>query len=182
MTTLAAAMFAGTINPGQLEIVREILSTGDAVADIDTAVFSDVSTNYSFSTTADGRLVVSHAIEDGTDGTDTLSGIERLQFSDGTYGIIVGTPFNDNGGTGVDDRPVLNGTGGNEIIVGLAGSDILNGNGGNDVLIGGTDGVSGTYADNFEPPNYTGNDGSASFTGGWTESGDRDRSNELEWG
>lgn len=171
MTTLAAAMFAGTYNPGQLVIVREILSTGDAVADIDTAVFSDVSTNYSFSTTADGRLVVSHAIEDGTDGTDTLSGIERLQFSDGTYGIIVGTPFNDNGGTGVDDRPVLNGTGGNEIIVGLAGSDILNGNGGNDVLIGGTDGVSGTYADNFEPPNYTGNDGSASFTGGWTESG-----------
>ena len=171
MTTLAAAMFSGAINPGQLEIVREILSTGDTTPDIDTAAFSDVSTNYSFSTTIEGKLVVSHAIEDGIDGTDTLSGIERLQFTDGTYGIIMGTPFNDNGGAGVDDRPVLNGTGGNEIIVGLAGSDILNGNGGNDVLIGGTDGPSGTYADDFNPANYTGNDGTANFTTGWTESG-----------
>ena len=30
MTTLAAAMFAGTINPGQLEIVREIVTTPTA--------------------------------------------------------------------------------------------------------------------------------------------------------
>ena len=136
MTELTSAIFAGTINPGQLSIVRTIRADTTA-GDIDTAAFSDVSTNYSFSTTADGKLVVSHAVEDGIDGTDTLTGIERLQFSDGTYGIIMGTPFNDNGGAGANDRPVLNGTAGNEIIVGLAGNDILNGNGGNDVLIGG---------------------------------------------
>ena len=40
MTTLAAKMFSGQINPGQLRIVREITTAdADAVADIDTAVY-----------------------------------------------------------------------------------------------------------------------------------------------
>ncbi|WP_051960051.1 peroxidase family protein [Devosia riboflavina] len=172
MKELTSDVFAGLINPGQLSVVRTI-RTDATPGDIDTAVFRDVSTNFSFSLDADGRLVVSHAIEDGIEGTDTLSGIERLRFTDGTYALIMGTPFNDNGGTNAaTDRPVLNGTDANEIIVGLAGSDILNGNGGNDVLIGGTDAVPTTYADNFEPANYTGNDGTANFTGGWTEAND----------
>ena len=70
MTTLVAQVFSGAINPGQLRVVREIM-TADGTGDMDTARYQDVSTNYSFSVTADGRLVVSHAIVDGIDGTDT---------------------------------------------------------------------------------------------------------------
>ena len=155
MTTLVAQVFSGAINPGQLRVIREI-KTADGAGDVDTARYQDVSTNYSFSVTADGRLVVSHAIVDGIDGTDTLSNIERLQFTDGTYAIILGTEFNDNGGSGANDRPVLNGTTANEIIIGLAGSDILNGNGGNDVLIGGTDGPTIDLCRQFTGPRRTG--------------------------
>ena len=39
MTTLVQAVFAGTINPGQLKIVRDIVSA-DGTGDIDTAKFS----------------------------------------------------------------------------------------------------------------------------------------------
>ena len=152
--------------------MREI-KTADGTGDMDTARYQDVSTNYSFSVTADGRLVVSHAVVDGIDGTDQLRNIERLQFTDGSYAIIMGTEFNDNGGSGANDRPVLNGTTDSEIIIGLAGSDILNGNGGNDVMIGGTDGPSSTFADDFNgTASYTDNNGTAAFTGGWTETGD----------
>ena len=82
MTTLAAAMFAGTYNPGQLVIVREIVSTADAVADTDTAVFSGAASEYIFAGNADGSIQVTHTIEDG-DGSDKLRGIERMEFADG---------------------------------------------------------------------------------------------------
>ena len=55
MTTLVQGVFAGEINPGQLKIVREIVSTGDTTPDIDTAAYSDVRANYSFSARADGH-------------------------------------------------------------------------------------------------------------------------------
>ena len=83
MTTLVQKVFSGEINPGQLKIVRDIVSTGDNVADIDTAVYSDVRANYSFSARPDGSLVVSHTGGLAVDGTDLLRNIERLQFADG---------------------------------------------------------------------------------------------------
>ena len=50
MTELTAAIFAGTINPGQLGIIREIRTTaldGTPIGpDFDTAKFSDVNANY----------------------------------------------------------------------------------------------------------------------------------------
>ena len=104
MTTLVARVFSGADQSGTARVVREI-KTADGTGDMDTARYQDVSTNYSFSVDADGRLVVSHAIVDGIDGTDKLSNIERLQFTDGSYAIIMGTPFNDNGGSGANDRP-----------------------------------------------------------------------------
>ena len=49
MTTLAAKMFSGQINPGQLRIVREITTAdADAVADIDTAVYQGPRSEYTF--------------------------------------------------------------------------------------------------------------------------------------
>ena len=92
MTTLVQKVFSGQINPGQLKIVRDIVSDGAAASDIDTAVYSDVRANYSFSARADGTLVVSNTGGlDPLDGTDLLRNMERLQFSDGTLGIVVGT-------------------------------------------------------------------------------------------
>ena len=47
---------------------------------------------YNFSATADGQIVVTHAIEDAIDGTDTLRNIERIQFAGGeSLNMIVGT-------------------------------------------------------------------------------------------
>ena len=140
MTTLAAAMFAGTINPTQLEIVREIVATGDAVADTDTAVFSGAASEYIFAGNADGSIQVTHTIEDG-DGSDKIRNIERLEFAGGqSFNIVMGTAGND---------PALNGTNGSDLIFGLGGNDTLNGLGGNDILIGGdgTDTLNGGDGD-----------------------------------
>ena len=99
MTDLTARVFAGEINPGQLVIVREILPAAafpEAAQDFDTALFSDVRANYTFSVDdggtaddfSDDVVTVTHIIDDGgvlvpgPDGTDRLMNIERLQFSD----------------------------------------------------------------------------------------------------
>ena len=77
MTEMFSLMLDGVYNPGQLVAVREILS-GDA--SFDTAVFSGPSGNYNILFNDDGSVTVSDVI--GTDGTDRLRNIERLQFSD----------------------------------------------------------------------------------------------------
>ncbi|MDM0026337.1 peroxidase family protein [Variovorax saccharolyticus] len=139
MKTLVNSMFAGTINPGQLAIVRSIssgpmpgtpapLPGQPAPVYIDTVAYVGPLANYAFGSTSDGRLTVTDISADAIEGTDTLSGIERLQFDGGVVLNIVA-------GTNADD--VLNGTEGDDILMGFAGNDILNGNGGNDVLIGG---------------------------------------------
>ena len=90
MTQLQAAMFAGTINPGQIVIVREILpSTNSGLVDIDTAEFSDNLANYDFIPNANTTLMtVVHARGTQIDGTDTLRNIERLKFADQTVEIV----------------------------------------------------------------------------------------------
>ena len=81
-------MLNGTYNPGQLEIVREILDS--AGPDFDTAVFSGIRANYTI-TVERQRVTVRSELDDdvvtvtdnvGTDGTDRLTNIERLQFAD----------------------------------------------------------------------------------------------------
>ena len=73
---------------------------------------------YAFSATADGQVIVSHAIEDSLDGTDRLRNIEKVQFSDGNaLNIIVGTPRQWRRGC---KRPTcLNGTAQDDLILGL---------------------------------------------------------------
>ncbi|HSV61092.1 MAG TPA: peroxidase family protein [Variovorax sp.] len=127
LKTLVNAMFARQINPAQLGIVRTI-RTDDTTGDIDTAAYLGPLANYAFGIDGDGRLTVTDVGIDPIEGTDTLSGIERLQFTDATLGIITGTAGND----------TLNGTAGADLMLGLGGNDILNGLGGDDVLIGGT--------------------------------------------
>ena len=101
MTTLAESMFSGAINPGQLGIVRTIRNSttqeelgetvdSDGIADVDVAAFSGTLDEYDFA--SDGTTTtVEHVRGLATDGTDTLSNIEQLQFSDGTVALIVGT-------------------------------------------------------------------------------------------
>lgn len=85
-------MVDGTINPGQLNIVREVMHDD---AGSDTAVYWDVIENYAISRTLDGRVIVEHVDQTGgavdpdtgrnreSDGIDTLRNIEFLQFADG---------------------------------------------------------------------------------------------------
>jgi Ca2+-binding RTX toxin-like protein len=140
MTTLVNKMFAGQINPGQLQIVREVL-TANGTGDIDTAAYQGAQSNYMFGATADGMVTVTDMSEDSLDGSDRLRNIERLQFTDGNLGIIVGTAGND----------TMNGTAGNDLMLGLAGNDTLNGLGGNDVLVGGVgnDALNGGLGDDM---------------------------------
>ena len=171
MSELTTEIFNGTYNPGQLKIVREILSTADTVPDIDVAKYQGNRSEYAFSATADGQVIVSHTVQNSLDGTDRLRNIERVQFLDGNaLSIITGTPGNDTGPT------ALNGTAQDDLILGLAGNDTLNGLAGNDILVGGPNGTVGvgTYVDNFNTQSYANNNGTGglNFVGNWTESGD----------
>jgi Ca2+-binding RTX toxin-like protein len=86
---------------------------------VDTAVFSGLRSVYDVVTVGATTMVT------GPDGTDTLTGVERLQFSDLT--LLVGA----GGGQ------YFAGTAGNDIIVGTAFNDEILGGAGNDTLNGG---------------------------------------------
>ncbi len=86
--TLQAAVFAGTVDPGNLVIVREIRSNPGA-GDVDTAVFSGPRADYDI-TFLPGRVLVSHTRGAATDGTDTVRNVERLRFADTT--VVLSPP------------------------------------------------------------------------------------------
>ncbi|GAB3529058.1 chitobiase/beta-hexosaminidase C-terminal domain-containing protein [Arthrobacter monumenti] len=73
-------ILAGTIDPASIVAVLEMRVDRESSED-DTAVFSGAQAEYDVSTT-DGVTTVVHARGTGADGTDILSGIEMLQFSD----------------------------------------------------------------------------------------------------
>ncbi len=75
---LRARVFAGTLNPGDIDIVRDIVPAADAAGSIDTSVYSDPMDAYTVTPDAAGYWLVEHP----TQGTDVVRGFERLQFSD----------------------------------------------------------------------------------------------------
>ena len=81
MKEIQARMFSGEINPSQLQIVREILD-GNQVGDIDTAVFSGAFADYELIRVSDGTDSYQVVDNVGTNGTDLVRNIERLQFAD----------------------------------------------------------------------------------------------------
>jgi Ca2+-binding RTX toxin-like protein len=89
MAPMVQAMLNGTYNPGQLVIVREILTGTD---NFDTAVFSGIASEYTVA--VDGNAVIVTDLVAGRDGVDRLTGIERLQFSDQAQASGVGTATN----------------------------------------------------------------------------------------
>lgn len=96
--TLQQAVFAGTVDPANIIVVREILSSAEGT---DSAVFSDLEANYTITTTGgDGTMgspgsVTTVTHNGGEDGTDTLHNIETLVFGDG---------LDDGEGDGVEDE------------------------------------------------------------------------------
>lgn len=138
--SLSVWMVEGVINPGQLQIVREILYDDSGT---DTAVYWDNYENYDISYKGEGRLVIDHADFDESltnpetgkkyesDDTDIVRNIEVLSFGDTEVNVIVGTNAND-----VGAAARLDGDGGRDIIIGLEGNDLLRGLGGDDMLFG----------------------------------------------
>jgi Ca2+-binding RTX toxin-like protein len=92
---LRNAVFAGSIKPGDITIVREILTTPDTGA-INTAVFSGEFAEYDITELGGGMWRVSHARPESlrlSDGTDTLRNIQQLTFADQTV-PLTNTPNN----------------------------------------------------------------------------------------
>ncbi|MEQ1731742.1 MAG: putative Ig domain-containing protein, partial [Vicinamibacterales bacterium] len=84
-----------TLTPDQLVIQRAIdLTSANAAIDTDTAVFSDVLSNYTVEDTGDGWTTVTHLAGLGADGTDRVHNVERLQFADQTIIIDESAPIN----------------------------------------------------------------------------------------
>ena len=109
--TLEQLTFSRTVNPGALNIVREVVD-GGRQGDVDTAVFWDNFANYEVTQNADGSVTVSHITQTAgnntpSDGTDLLRNIERLQFADRTITVtppsIALDGFNSTTGTAADN-------------------------------------------------------------------------------
>ncbi len=139
---------------------------------MDTAVFSGNYADYAISE-VDDNLQVADSVAD-RDGTDTLIGIETIEFADGTYDVatgefaatsieVVGGDDDDviDGGAG-DDQ--IDGGGGNDQIQGTTGDDTLSGGDGDDTIDGGEgdDQITGTDGNDI----LTGGDGADNIDGG----------------
>ena len=85
LATLTASLLNGTINPGNLFIVREILQAA-APGTADVAVFSGARTNYTIAGLSDGSRIVTDNV--GTDGVDLLRNFEVMRFSDQDVAIL----------------------------------------------------------------------------------------------
>ncbi|MDH4581494.1 heme peroxidase, partial [Pseudomonas sp. BN415] len=88
MTELVHDMLTGRYNPGQLVVTRELLA-GNGAFNYDTAEFAGNRADYTVLNNGDGTWTVTDTV-DGRDGSDRLSGIERLQFNDISEALVVG--------------------------------------------------------------------------------------------
>jgi Ca2+-binding RTX toxin-like protein len=86
--TLQQAVFAGKVDPGNLAIAREIVSEDATGAALDTAVFSGPRADYDITPNINStRMTIAHVRGAATDGTDIVTNVERLVFSDQTITI-----------------------------------------------------------------------------------------------
>ena len=89
MTGFQARVFSGAIDPEDLEIVRRVVVPTGQTGVLDTAYYGDVRANYLITDNRDGTWRVAHldATSPVFTGVDTVRGIERLQFTDGTFNL-----------------------------------------------------------------------------------------------
>ncbi|HEY9623268.1 MAG TPA: calcium-binding protein [Crinalium sp.] len=117
-------------------------------AGFDTAGYSEYNFVYNVSLTSNGSVSVT-----ASEGTDLLTGMERIHFSNNAYYDIYTGDGNSNSLTANPNvLSLLYGGGGNDTLKGSIYDDILSGSSGNDVLIGGNGSDSltgGTGADKF---------------------------------
>jgi Ca2+-binding RTX toxin-like protein len=119
---------------------NDTLNGGGGLEDV--AVFSGAAWEYTFASSGAALASVVHS---GTDGTDTLSGIERLQFGDGeSLTIQIGTDGDDD--LTADDDAVIFALAGDDTVTGGAGNDIIIGGAGDDTLFGSDVGTAGDNA------------------------------------
>jgi hypothetical protein len=79
-----------------------------------------------------GSLIVSAV--NGTEGTDTLTNVERLKFADGTFDVKGGATVNASGIT-VADAAVVRGSAGNDVMTAGAGTSLFDGGDGVDTVV-----------------------------------------------
>jgi Ca2+-binding RTX toxin-like protein len=111
----------------------------------DRAVFTGAMADYALAVTAAG-VTVTDLRAGSPDGTDVLTGIETLAFSDGDQALaaLLGAVVLDTLTTGADvltvadtDNHLIHGGNGNDVLTGGQGFDTIFGDAGNDVLSGG---------------------------------------------
>jgi Ca2+-binding RTX toxin-like protein len=82
---LQQAVFAGKVDPGNVVIVREIVSEPVTAGALDSAVFSGPRADYDITPNLNPtKMTIAHARGAATDGTDIVTNVERLVFSDQT--------------------------------------------------------------------------------------------------
>lgn len=151
----AAVVLTGTAGNDTMSGSAAFDALGNAISDavdglggIDSFVLTGALASYSLAIDANGNLVVS-----GPDGTDTLTGIELLQATDGIHPVgalvgfsqpsLTGLTVSASASSGNDylvggvQGDAIGGGGGNDTIAGLLGNDTLFGNAGSDALLGG---------------------------------------------
>ncbi len=106
LNEIKADLLAGRINPGQLKIVREIVTTGASAADRDVVVYAGLRSDYTLTRNANGTItvvdnvltpvlvadpftgVVAPDAQLADEGTDTVSNIEVFRFGNGAGGFV----------------------------------------------------------------------------------------------
>ncbi|MBK6852025.1 MAG: heme peroxidase [Burkholderiales bacterium] len=88
LSTLAAGLLNGSIKPQQLVIVREIVQA-TTPGNADVAVFTGNFADYTITVNTDGTRTVTDNV--GTDGTDLIRNVERLQFADQLFTFATNT-------------------------------------------------------------------------------------------
>ncbi len=143
--TLTGDASVNTLTGGAGNDVLKGAAGNDAIAGgagtADVAVFDGAAANFGFDGTT-ASLTITDGV--GSEGADTLTGIETLRFAGVDYNIVQGTNGNDSGGTalngGATANNVMFGFNGNDTLNGGALNDIINGGAGNDIINAG-DGI-----------------------------------------
>jgi Ca2+-binding RTX toxin-like protein len=89
MTKLQKDVFAGRINPADIEIVRSVETTVPGPDNVDVAVYSAPRSAYDIRRNDDGSVTVTH-VGNGADGTDTLRNVEFLRFPGSPADVSIG--------------------------------------------------------------------------------------------
>ncbi|WP_281168402.1 M10 family metallopeptidase C-terminal domain-containing protein, partial [Brevundimonas aveniformis] len=157
-----ATGIGSTLNGGDGDDVLYSGSSNDTInggEGTDRVVLFGARSSWTITDNGGGSFTVSNGTQ-----TDTLTGVEFAQFTDGTYALAAAPTEGDDtleGTVGDDD---INALGGNDIVDGREGNDTLRGGTGNDILRGyhGNDALYGDDGDD----QLHGEDGSDSLYGG----------------